>query len=36
MLAGLRYVRCGASEKVGRVEGEHLRAIVKGVCVDDL
>jgi len=28
MLAGMGDVRCGASEKVERVEGEDLRAIV--------
>jgi len=36
MLARLGYVRCGASEEVERVEDEHLRAIVKGVCAEDL
>ena len=36
MLAGMGDARCGASEKVERVKGEHLRAIVKGVCVEDL
>ena len=29
-------MRCSASEKVERLEGERLRAIVKGICVDDL
>ena len=36
MLAGLGDVRCGAGEEIEGVEGKHLRAIVKGVCVEDL